>query len=358
MAKMASPALESAAVLPTVNHRITLAARPVNRPVQPTDFRADTAPIPEPAAGEVLLRTLYLSLDPYMRGRMSEAKSYAQPTQIGDVMIGEVVAEVAASNDPALVPGDTVLARSGWQEYAVMPAKGLIKVDGSKAPLSHYLGVLGMPGMTAYFALLDIGKPKPGQTVLVSAASGAVGQVVGQIAKLKGCRVIGIAGGPDKCAYVTHDLGFDAAIDYRGKDMAALVAELAVLAPQGIDVYFDNVGGVIHDAAMASLALNARIIIVGAVAIYDRLETQDTGARWMRQILAKRARMEGFLVFDYDHRRAEFLADMTAWLRGGLIRYREDVTEGLANTPEAFIGMLAGKNMGKQLIHVASPSSR
>jgi len=341
-----------------VNHRITLAARPVNRSVLPSDFGHDVQPIPTPGAGEVLLRTLYLSLDPYMRGRMSEAKSYAQPTQIGEVMVGEVVAEVVASNDPSLHPGDTVLARVGWQEYGVMPAKGLIKVDGKAASLSHYLGVLGMPGMTAYFALLDIGKPKPGQTVLVSAASGAVGQVVGQIAKLKGCHVIGIAGGPDKCAFVTRELGFDAAIDYRDKSAEALVAELAHLDPHGVDVYFDNVGGIIHDAAMASLAMYARIIIVGAVAIYDRLETQDMGARWMRTILAKRARMEGFLVFDYEPRRAEFLADMTAWLRGGLIKYREDIAEGLARTPEAFIGMLAGRNLGKQLIHVASPSAR
>jgi NADPH-dependent curcumin reductase len=341
-----------------VNHRITLAERPVNRPVQPTDFGHDEKPIPVPATGEVLLRTLYLSLDPYMRGRMSEAKSYAQPVQIGEVMVGETVSEVVSSNDPALVPGDTVLVRSGWQEYAIAPAKSLIKVDGATAPLSHYLGVLGMPGMTAYFALLDIGKPKPGQTVLVSAAAGAVGQVVGQIAKLKGCRVIGIAGGAEKCAYITGELGFDAAIDYRGKDTAALVAELAQLAPHGVDVFFDNVGGIIHDAAMSSLALHARIIICGAVAIYDKLETQDTGARWMRQILAKRATMQGFLVFDYDARRAEFLADMGAWLRGGLIRYREDVTEGLANTPAAFIGLLAGKNLGKQLVHVADPSRR
>jgi len=301
-----------------VNHRITLAARPVNRSVLPTDFGHDEQPIPLPGAGEVLLRTLYLSLDPYMRGRMSEAKSYAQPTQIGDVMVGEVVAEVVTSNDPSLAAGDTVLARIGWQEYGVMP----------------------------------------GQTVLVSAASGAVGQVVGQIAKLKGCRVIGIAGGAQKCDFVTRELGFDAAIDYRDKDTATLVAELAQLAPQGVDVYFDNVGGIIHDAAMASLAMYARIIIVGAVAIYDRLETQDTGVRWMRTILAKRARMEGFLVWDYEPRRAEFLADMTAWLRGGLITYREDVAEGLAKTPETFIGMLAGRNLGKQLIHVASPSGR
>ncbi|HEV2678379.1 MAG TPA: NADP-dependent oxidoreductase [Aliidongia sp.] len=343
---------------PTVNHRITLAARPVNRAVQPADFRLDTAPMPVPSAGEVLLRTLYLSLDPYMRGRMSEAKSYAQPVQIGEVMVGEVVAEVVQSNDPTLVPGDTVLARIGWQEYGVLPAKGLIKVDGARAPLSHYLGVLGMPGMTGYFALLDIGKPRPGETVLVSAAAGAVGQVVGQLAKLKGCRVIGIAGEAEKCAYVTGELGFDAAIDYRGKDTDALVAELAALAPQGVDVFFDNVGGIIHDAAMMSLALKARVIICGAVAIYDRLETQDTGARWMRTILAKRVRMEGFLVFDYEPRRAEFLADMTAWLKGGLIRYREDVTEGLERAPEAFIGLLTGKNLGKQLIHVANPSSR
>jgi NADPH-dependent curcumin reductase len=341
-----------------LNHRITLAARPTNRPVQPTDFGQDEQPIPVPGAGEVLLRTLYLSLDPYMRGRMSEAKSYAQPVQIGDVMIGESVLEVVSSNDPSLVPGETVLFRGGWQEYAVAPAKGLIKVDGAAASLSHYLGVLGMPGMTAYFALLDIGKPKPGETVLVSAAAGAVGQVVGQIARLKGCRVIGIAGGAEKCAYITRELGFDAAIDYRGKDTAALIAELAELAPHGIDVFFDNVGGMIHDAAMSSLAIYARIIICGTMSIYDKLETQDTGARWMRQILAKRATMQGFLIFDYDARRAEFLADMGAWLRGGLIRYREDITEGLAKAPEAFVDLLAGKNLGKQLVHVADASNR
>ncbi len=337
----------------TVNKRWVLAERPINRPVKDSDFRFETAPLREPGDGQVLLRTLYLSLDPYMRGRMSTGRSYAQPVEIGEVMTGEVVAEVMASRHPAFRAGDIALARSGWQEYAVLPGAEVEKIDPAGMPLSHYLGVLGMPGATAYFALLDIGKPKAGETVLVSAASGAVGQVVGQIAKLKGCRVIGTAGAPDKVAYVKDELGFDAAINYKGKDMQALGDELATLAPNGIDVFFDNVGGVLHDAVMLNLALHARIIICGAVSIYNEMEKPDTGIRWMRQLLIKRALMQGFLVWDHREQTAEFRRTMAGWLRDGKIRYREDIVDGIEATPRAFIGLLAGANRGKLLVRVA-----
>ncbi len=339
------------------NTRILLAERPVNRPVHETDFKLDRAPVPEPGEGEVLLRTLWLSLDPYMRGRMSPTPSYAKPVEIGEVMTGETVSEVVASRHPGLKPGDTVLARAGWQKYAVLPATEPERIDPQGLPLSYFLGVLGMPGMTAYCALLGIGEPKPGETVLISAASGAVGQVAGQIARLKGCRVIGTAGSPDKVDYVKDALGFDGAIDYKGKDMAALSAELGLLAPNGIDVVMDNVGGVVHDAAMANLALHARIIIVGAISIYDRLETPDTGIRWMRQLLVKRARMEGFLVWDWRDRAAEFRREVAGWLKDGKIRYREDIVDGIAAAPRAFIGLLGGQNRGKLLVHVAHPSA-
>jgi len=337
------------------NTRVLLADRPVNRRVQESDFRIDHAAVPEPGEGEVLLRTLWLSLDPYMRGRMSAARSYAKPAEIGEVMTGETVSEVAASRAPALKPGDIVLARGGWQEYAVLPAGEVERIDPQGMPLSYFLGVLGMPGQTAYCALLGVGQPKAGETVLISAASGAVGQVAGQIAKLKGCRVIGTAGAADKIAYVKEMLGFDAAIDYKGKDRDALGAELAELAPKGIDVFYDNVGGVLHDAALANLALHGRVIIVGSISLYDHLETPDTGIRWNRQLLVKRARMEGFLVWDWRHQTQEFRRDVSQWLREGKIRYREDAAEGIAAAPRAFIGMLAGENRGKQLVRVAAP---
>jgi len=339
------------------NTRVLLAERPVNRRVQESDFRIDEAPIPEPGEGGVLLRTLWLSLDPYMRGRMSSARSYAKPVEIGEVMTGETVSEVVISRAAALKPGDTVLARGGWQEYAVLPASEAERIDPQGMPLSYFLGVLGMPGQTAYCALLGVGKPKAGETVLISAASGAVGQVAGQIAKLKGCRVIGTAGAPDKVAYVTETLGFDAAIDYKGKDRDALGAEIAELAPKGIDVFIDNVGGVLHDAAMANLALHGRVVIVGGIALYDHLETPDTGIRWNRQLLVKRARMEGFLVWDWRHQTQEFRKDVSQWLREGKIRYKEDVAEGIAAAPRAFIGLLAGQNRGKQLVRAAAPRS-
>jgi NADPH-dependent curcumin reductase len=283
---------------------------------------------------------------------MSAARSYAPPVELGAVMTGETVAEVVESRAAGFQPGDIVLAHAGWQEFVVLPAKAVERVDRSQLgtlPLSYLLGVLGMPGATAYFALDTIGKPKPGETVLISAAAGAVGQVAGQIAKLKGCKVIACAGAADKLAYVTQELGFDAGVDYKGKDAAALAAAFATHAPQGIDVFFDNVGGVTHDAAMMNLALHARIIICGVIAAGQ----PDIGTRWNRQLLVKRALMQGFLVSDHRARWAEFRAAMAAWLQHGQIRYREDVVDGIAAAPGAFIGLLSGANRGKMLVRVA-----
>jgi NADPH-dependent curcumin reductase len=339
-----------------LNRRFLLVERPEGRAVRASDFRCETAPIPEPGDGQVLLRTLYLSLDPYMRGRISAAKSYAPPVALGEVMTGEVVAEVVTARHPGFHSGDIVLARAGWQEYAALAASEVERIDRQSLgdfPLSYLLGVLGMPGATAYFALDDIGRPKPGETVLITAAAGAVGQVAGQIAKLKGCRVIATAGAADKLAFVMDELGFDAALDYKGKEREALAAEFAALAPQGIDIFFDNVGGVTHDAAMLNLALHARIIICGMVSLYDRIEQPDIGIRWNRQLLVKRAHMQGFLVTDYRARWTEFRAAMSQWLKEGKIRYREDIVDGIAQAPKAFIGLLSGANRGKLLIRVA-----
>jgi NADPH-dependent curcumin reductase CurA len=262
-----------------------------------------------------------------------------------------------ASRHPGCQPGDLVLAHTGWQEYAAVPGERVTKVDPNLAPPSHYLGVLGMPGMTAYCALLYLGEPQPGQTVLVSAASGAVGQVVGQIAKIRGCRVVGVAGSDEKVDYVRGELGFDAAVNYKGPDGApksfeALSEELATLCPNGINIFFDNVGGLVHDAALANIAQFARIIICGTISVYNELEKEDIGRRWMRQLLVKRARMEGFLVFDHAHRTEEFRQTMAAWLREGRVVFREDVAEGIEAAPRAFIGMLSGVNRGKQLVRI------
>ena len=338
------------------NQRFLLAERPEGRAVRESDFRFETAPVPEPSDGQLVLKTLFLSLDPYMRGRMSAARSYAPPAEIGSVMTGEVVAEVVAARAPGFATGDIVLAYAGWQSHAVLPAKGCEKIDRAKLgslPLSYLLGVLGMPGATAYFALDTIGKPKSGETVLISAASGAVGQVAGQIAKLKDCKVIASAGAADKLDYVTRELGFDIGIDYKGKDAAALSAELAQAAPNGIDVFFDNVGGVLHDAVMMNLALRARTIICGAISAYDRLGQPDTGPRWNRQLLVKRALIEGFLVSDHRARWGEFRAQMSEWLTSGKVKYREDIVDGIEAAPRAFIGLLAGANRGKLLVRLA-----
>ncbi|MGJ5071264.1 NADP-dependent oxidoreductase [Bradyrhizobium oligotrophicum] len=330
--------------------RIVLASRPVGEP-KPSDFRLEEHTIPTPGAGEVLLRTIWLSLDPYMRGRMSDGPSYAQPVPVGGVMEAGTVCEVAASNNPGFKAGDIVLARAGWQTHAISDGKGLAKVDPSLAPISTAVGVLGMPGMTAYTGLLDIGQPKPGETVVVAAASGAVGSAVGQIARIKGARAIGIAGGKDKCDYVKSEFGFDDCLDHRDPDLAAKLKEAC---PKGIDVYFENVGGAVFEAVFPLFNAFARMPVCGLIAHYN--DTQSVAPKWagalMRNVLTKRLLIRGFIVSDFASRHGDFLKDMSAWVRDGKVKYKEHVTEGLENAPAAFMGLLKGANFGKQLVRV------
>ncbi|MEA1830576.1 NADP-dependent oxidoreductase [Methylobacterium durans] len=336
----------------TVNRRIVLASRPHGEPT-PAHFRMEEGRVPSPRDGEILLRTRWLSLDPYMRGRMSAAKSYAEPVAIGAVMVGEVVAEVASSNNPDFAVGDLVTAFSGWQDYALSSGRGLRRVDPHLAPPTTALGILGMPGMTAYTGLLTIGDPKPGETVVVAAAAGPVGSLVGQIAKLKGARAVGIAGGPEKCAFLRQALGFDAAIDHRGDDVADA---LAVACPDGIDVYFENVGGAVFDAVLPLLNNFARVPVCGLVAGYNATELPpgpDRSPMLMRAILTRRLRLQGFIVSDFADQARDFARDVGGWLREGRVRYREDIVEGLEQAPEAFIGLLKGHNFGKLIVHVA-----
>ena len=330
--------------------RIVLAARPVGEP-KPSDFRLEEHAIPTPGAGEVLLHTIWLSLDPYMRGRMSDGPSYAQPVPVGGVMEAGTVCEVVASNNPGFKAGDIVLARAGWQTHAISDGKGLAKVDPKLAPISTAVGVLGMPGMTAYTGLLDIGQPKPGETVVVAAASGAVGSAVGQIAKIKGARAIGIAGGKDKCDYVKNEFGFDDCLDHRDPDLAA---KLKAACPKGIDVYFENVGGPVFEAVFPLFNAFARMPVCGLIAHYN--DTQSVAPKWagalMRNVLTKRLTIRGFIVSDFASRHGDFLKDMSAWVRDGKVKYKEHVTEGLENAPDAFMGLLKGANFGKQLVRV------
>jgi NADPH-dependent curcumin reductase CurA len=287
-----------------------------------------------------------------MRGRMSATKSYAKPVEIGEVMEGGTVGEVVVSNHPDYTPGDFVLSHSGWQEYAIADGDGVRKLDPNLAPLSTALGVLGMPGMTAYTGLLNIGQPKPGETVVVAAAAGPVGSLVGQIAKIKGCHVVGIAGGPEKCAYLLNELGFDAAIDHRTPDMPRRLAEAC---PNGIDVYFENVGGEVWNAVFPLLNDFARIPVCGLVAHYNDTTLPpgpDQTPLLMRAILSKRLTLRGFIVRDFASQADEFRREVGTWLREGRIKYREDVVEGLESAPEAFIGMLKGRNFGKMLVRV------
>ena len=331
--------------------RIVLAARPVGEP-KPENFRLEETPVPTPAQGQVLLRTIWLSLDPYMRGRMSDAPSYAAPVQIDQVMEGGTVSEVMASNNPDFKAGDVVLSRAGWQTHFISDGKGLRKIDAKAAPTSTALGVLGMPGMTAYTGLLDIGKPQPGETVVVAAASGAVGSAVGQIAKIKGARAIGIAGGADKCKYVKEVLGFDECIDHRDPDMAA---KLKAACPKGIDVYFENVGGKVFEAVLPLLNPFARIPVCGLIAQYNAFEEEKGGKAMsflMRNVLTKRLTIRGFIVSDFAARYNDFIADMTKWFAEGKLKHRESVAEGLPNAPQAFMGMLRGENFGKQLVRI------
>lgn len=335
------------------NRALVLQQRPHGAPDADT-FRMTETPVPQAQEGQVLLRTLYLSLDPYMRGRISAAKSYAASVELGAVMVGGTVSRVEASRHPDFQVGQLVLGYSGWQDYALSDGAGLNKLDDDPRLASRALGVLGMPGFTAYMGLLDIGQPRPGETVVVAAASGAVGSLVGQIAKIKGARAVGIAGGADKCRYVVDELGFDACIDHRAPDFAA---QLAAACPDGIDVYFENVGGAVFDAVLPLLNTKARIPVCGLIADYNATGLPDGPDRLgllARTILTKRIRMQGFIIFDdYGPRYGEFHDQMRSWLDEGKIKFREDIVEGLENAPQAFIGLLEGKNFGKLIIHVA-----
>jgi len=332
--------------LPKTYRRVVLVRRPPGEPAE-SDFRVEEVAMPEPKHGEVLVRVAYLSLDPYQRGRMRDAASYAAPVGLGEVMTGGIVGEVVKSNNPRFAAGDIVEDRLGWQEYAIGGAASMRKVDRSLAPISTANGVLGMPGMTAYFGLLEVGQPKPGETIVVSAASGAVGQVVGQIGKIMGCRVVGIAGGAKKCAFVKDELGFDACVDYKaGND---LDAALRAVCPNSIDVYFDNVGGEVSDAVLRNLNFFARVALCGSISQYNAT-TPPMGPRLLGTFVGKRVRAQGFIVTDFATKYEPAMRQMGEWIRSGKLKYREDVVQGIEKAPRAFIGLLRGENFGKLLV--------
>jgi len=333
--------------MPDMNRQVLLASRPQG-PVTEDNFRIVDTPMPSPGEGEVLVKNQWLSLDPYMRGRMNEAKSYAPSARIGEVMVGQTVGEVVASRDAAFRPGDKVLAPLGWQLYGVAEARDLTAIDVERAPASSYLGMLGMPGITAWFGLREIGRPKPGDTVCVSAASGAVGSVVGQLAKIEGCRAVGIAGGPAKCAYVVDELGFDVCVDYKAGNLAQ---DLRDACPKGIDVQFENVGGVVLDTALAIMNTHSRVVICGLIAEYGA--TEPYGYKRLRSVLVNRIRMQGMIVFDWKDRYGEAVAGLSAHFAQGRLKYRESIVEGLDNAPRGFIALLKGENFGKQLVRLA-----
>jgi NADPH:quinone reductase len=334
-----------------MNRKIVLAARPVGYPKE-SDFNLVEEPNRTLDQGELLIRIIYLSLDPYMRGLMSENRSYVAPLKIGDVMVGGTVGKVLQSNHPGFVKGDIVEGMLGWQEYAISDGNGLSKIDPKVAPISTALGVLGMPGRTAYFGLLDIAQPKPGETVMISGAAGAVGSVAGQIAKIKGCRVVGSAGTDAKINFLVGELGFDAAFNYRSIENH--YEALCEICPDGIDVYFDNVGGAFTDAVVRLLVPKARVAVCGQISQYN-LETPEMGPRLLPYLLFKQARAEGFLVFQFADRYPEAQSQLTRWLQAGKLKYREDIVDGIENAPRAFIGMLHGRNMGKQLVKLSVP---
>ena len=335
-----------------VNRRIVLARRPQGEPTL-EDFRLEKQPIPAAGPGQLLLRTRLLSLDPYMRGRMSDAPSYAEPVAINEPMTGQTISVVEASNAEGFEVGDLVLATVGWQDYGVVDARHATKIDPAIPQLSYALGVLGMPGLTAYVGLLDIGQPQPGETVVVAAATGAVGSVVGQIAKLKGCRVVGIAGGAEKCEFAVQALGFDACIDHRDPDMRA---KLQAAVPKGIDVYFENVGGAVLAAVLPLLNLHARVPVCGVVAWYNLAnlpEGVDRTPALMTLILKRRLKVQGFIIFDHFKRMPAFHQEMMGWVRDGHVKYREEVLEGLEQAPQGLIGLLRGDNFGKLVVRVS-----
>ena len=334
------------------NRQILLASRPHGEP-SPDNFKLVETAVPEAGPGRMLLRTVYLSLDPYMRGRMSAAPSYAPPVEVGGVMEGSAVCTVVTSNLSPYTPGDVVVAGTGWQEYSLSDGEGVRKVDQTLGPISYALGVLGMPGLTAYTGLLNIGKPQTGETLVVAAASGAVGSVVGQIANVKGCRVIGIAGGEQKCRYVKEELGFDECLDHRQPNLAE---RLQAVCPNGIDIYFENVGGEVFEAVRPQLNNFARIPVCGLIAHYNATGLPVGPNRvplLMRDILVKRLTFRGFIVIDYSSQFGDFISDMSGWLRAGRVKYRDDITDGLENAPRELIGLLKGENFGKKLIRVS-----
>jgi len=334
------------------NRQVLLKRRPTGAPTT-SDFEIAEAPMPDPGEGEVLVRGIYLSLDPYMRGRISGARSYAKPVEVGAVMEGRVVGEVMRSRNSGFREGDFVLGGYGWQLYSAVPGTGLLKLDPAEAPLSTALGVLGMPGLTAYVGLSEIGRPQRGETVLVSAASGAVGAVVGQLAKRTGARVVGIAGGADKCRYVEAEFGFDACIDHRAADLGAALDRTC---PNGIDVYWENVGGAVQQAVFPRLNDFGRMVMCGMVAEYNDVEPRP-GPNLMSAV-RKRIKIQGFIVSDQWQRFAEYRAMAAPLLKSGELKYREDIVDALDRAPEAFIGLLQGRNFGKLVVRLADDPTR
>jgi hypothetical protein len=327
---------------------VILRRRPVGAPTADI-FAIEEDAIPEPAEGQVLTRTIFLSIDPYMRGRLSDAKSYAAPVPIGGMMEGETVGEVIASRDPGFAPGDVVVGPCGWASHLVSPAKFLVKLPRDGAPLSNYLGVLGMPGTTAYSGMTDIGQPKAGETVVISAASGAVGAVAGQLAKRAGARVVGVAGGAEKCLFVQETLGFDECIDHRALDLKAALTDAC---PNGIDVYFENVGGELQRLVFPRLNAFGRVVMCGMVAEYN--DTEPRPGPNLMMVVRNRLRIQGLIVSDKPERFAEWRALATPWVRDGSLKYREDIVDGLENAPDALIGILGGRNFGKLLVRVGA----
>ncbi|WP_339487160.1 NADP-dependent oxidoreductase [Pseudomonas sp. EL_65y_Pfl2_R95] len=338
----------------SMNRQVVLASRPSGAPTA-ENFRIEQKPVPTPEKNQLLLRSVYLSLDPYMRGRMSDAASYADPVEVDGVMVGGTVSRVVSSNNPDFKTGDWVLSYSGWQDYSVSDGTGLTNLGSNPQHPAYALGIMGMPGFTAYMGLLDIGQPKAGETLVVAAATGPVGATVGQIGKIKQCHVVGVAGGPEKCRHAVETLGFDACIDHHASDFAE---QLAKACPKGIDVYYENVGGKVFDAVLPLLNARARIPVCGLIAQYNMTALPDGPDRMTlltRTILTKRLKIQGFIIFDdYAHRYDEFARDMGQWLADGKIKYREQIVEGLENAPEAFIGLLQGKNFGKLVIQVGN----
>jgi NADPH-dependent curcumin reductase CurA len=332
----------------SVNRQFVLASRPAGLPEE-SNFKIIETPIPELKDGEFLARAMYISVDPYMRGRISQAKSYAAGVEIGGLMVAGGVARVVESKNANFAVGDVVDVYMGWQEYVISNGRGIRKLDESIAPVSTALGVLGMTGMTAYFGLLDVCNPKSGETVVVSGAAGAVGSIVGQIARIKGCRTVGIAGGDDKVEWILKDCGYDAAFNYKTTDNYG--AKLKELCPKGIDVYFDNVGGAITDAVFMQINTFARMSICGQISQYNNTKP-EMGPRLLSMLIVARAKAQGFLVTDYMSRFGEGLAEMSTWLREGKLKYREDIVEGFENLPKAFIGLFHGENIGKRMVKV------